>query len=70
MNSGASDVHPIETFTNTKFYDLHEDAFAYLMDPPLEWANLKDCGNFPCTGPQNIVLYFKNTQFFGSVLPD
>lgn len=39
------------------------------MDPPLGWANLADCGNFPCTGPRNLVMKFIGTTYSGSVEP-
>ena len=37
------------------------------MDPPLSWANIADCGSFPCTGPRNLVAKFKTTTFKGLV---
>lgn len=33
------------------------------MDPPLAWANLDDCGTFPCTAPLNALLNFRRTSF-------
>ena len=30
----------------------------HLMDPPRGWANPKDCVEFPCTAPENILLKF------------
>lgn len=29
-----------------------------LIDPPTKWANLKDCVEFPCTAPENMLLSF------------
>ena len=31
---------------------------AYLFTPPATWANLDDCGDFPCTAPSNALLDF------------
>ena len=39
------------------------------MEPPLAWANLDDCGNFPCTAPLNVELFFKRSSFGGTVQP-
>jgi hypothetical protein len=51
MNPSGSDYHVPSNFNGIKFVDIHEDAMSTLMDPPLAWANLDDCGQFPCTGP-------------------
>jgi len=53
------------SFTNSKFVDVEEDAFAYFMDPKPAWANIADCGEFPCTAPLNILYSFKNSVFSG-----
>jgi hypothetical protein len=39
---------------------------ANLISPMPGWANLEDCGNFPCTGPYNLLYTFRNTKWFGS----
>ena len=36
---------------------------AYIMPPNPAWANLKDCVEFPCTAPANILFTFKNTKY-------
>jgi hypothetical protein len=41
---------------------------ASLMSPMLAWANVEDCGNFPCTGPNNLLYYFKNSNWYGSTI--
>jgi len=43
-------------FYDTKFIDVDGDAIAYLDDPDPGWANIKDCGEFPCTAPSNVLL--------------
>lgn len=35
----------------------------YFFDPPQAWANLADCGDFPCTGPKNTIFSFKNIKW-------
>lgn len=38
----------------------------YIYDPPQSWASIDDCGEWPCTGPENVVLNFKGTTYEGS----
>lgn len=40
-------------FYDTQFTDVEDSAVANLLSPDPNWANLEDCGNFPCTGPYN-----------------
>lgn len=68
-NPTGADYYPIQNFINTVFNNVHDNAIAFLMDPPLGWANLEDCGTFPCTGPRNILLKFTSTSFSGAVVP-
>lgn len=63
----APDYVPMMEFHDTKFINVQDDAMAYIFDPPQGWANIKDCGDFPCTAPQNALLMFKNTTFTGIV---
>jgi len=56
-----SDYTPMMEFHDTKFINVSADAMAYIYDPPQKWAIIKDCGEWPCTGPQNALFSFKNT---------
>jgi len=39
------------------------------MKPNPKWANLKDCGAFPCSGPLNVLFSFWDTKYSrGSLL--
>jgi hypothetical protein len=40
-----------------------QDGMAYIMPPNPGWANLKDCVEFPCTAPANILFSFKGTKY-------
>lgn len=42
---------------------------AYLMSPNPKWANIDDCGQFPCTGPNNVLIQFTQTSYSGSITP-
>jgi hypothetical protein len=37
----------------------------YFFEPPEKWANLADCGDFPCTGPKNTIFSFTNIKWTG-----
>ena len=37
----------------------------YIYDPPESWARLVDCGDFPCTGPKNVLVTMQGTKFEG-----
>jgi hypothetical protein len=51
-------------FFDTKFTDVN--SAAYIMDPPAGWANLDDCGDYPCTAPKNTLMTFTGTTWIGS----
>lgn len=64
-NPDSSDKIPPHFFVNSKFVDVDDLGFAFLEKPPSKWANVKDCGNFPCTAPSNYILGFTSTKFDG-----
>lgn len=68
-NTHASDHIHVQNFVNTVFDNVHDDAVAHIYEPPKGWANPTDCGNFPCTAPQNAVAKFTGTTFKGAVKP-
>jgi hypothetical protein len=45
-------------FYDSEFTNIDGDAFSWLMPPNPGWANIKDCGEFPCTAPLNALLTF------------
>ena len=65
LNFAASDHIPLTEFEDNEFINIEGDAFGYFFDPPTGWANVKDCGNFPCTAPWNVLLTFKGSKFSG-----
>ena len=67
-NPYASDKIPFHHFYNTKFNDVDDDSMAFFYDPPKKWAIVKDCGAFPCTAPNNIILSFSNTRYTGKTI--
>lgn len=68
-NPYASDYIPLHKFKNTKIRDVAANSFIHIEDPPQGWANPTDCGAFPCTAPDNVVLVFENTQYSGTNRP-
>lgn len=43
-------------FYDTEFENVESDAIAFIMDPKPGWANIADCGNYPCTAPKNVLI--------------
>jgi hypothetical protein len=69
LNPTGADYHPRARFVNTRFDNVEQNVLAYLFSPPSGWANLDDCGDFPCTAPNNALLTFEKTTFTGTVTP-
>ena len=61
LNGLASDYQPKAVIRNSFFENIHDDAFAYFYTPPKAWANLNDCGDWPCSGPNNTYLRVENS---------
>ena len=55
----ASDLIMEHIFSNIALNNVNADTLLYLMDPPEEWVDPTDCVGFVCTGPQNVLLSFK-----------
>ena len=70
INSDASDGVPVTYLDQIEFINVHNDAVVYLFTPPQKWAIVRDCGQFPCTGPLNTALKFTNTIASGSPVPN
>jgi hypothetical protein len=70
LGADRPDNQGITKFTKTLFSDVGQDVLAYLVAPSPGWANLDDCGDFPCTAPNNVVVKFENTLFGGDINPD
>ena len=64
-----SDKTPQHYFENSTFINVDDSGWAFLAKPPTKWANVKDCGNFPCTAPLNIIMTFSGTKFEGETKP-
>jgi len=63
LNPATSDAYHPHVFTGTKFNNVDPSAMAFIMSPNPGWANLKDCVEFPCTAPHNILFSFLETQY-------
>ena len=62
-NDYLGDYVPIHYFTNTHFKDVENEALIYLASPNSEWLEDEKCGEFQCSGPDNVLLIFKETNF-------
>lgn len=59
----------MQYFDTIVFDNVANDAVTYLYTPPASWAIISDCGEFPCTGPQNVVMQFKKVTCTGTNKP-
>jgi hypothetical protein len=66
LNPYGSDMFPILFGKDNKFIDVDEESFGFFYDPPEAWANVKDCGDFPCSAPWNVLMLMQNTRFSGT----
>lgn len=64
-NPKGADKIPPHFFNRCELEDVDDGGFAFLEKPAPGWANVKDCGNFPCTAPNNIILSFADTTYKG-----
>ena len=68
-NPDSSDKIPPHFFNDCILEDVDDTGFAFLDKPDPKWANVKDCGNFPCTAPNNLIFSFSGTTYEGTVSP-
>jgi len=57
-------IHMAEIYDSV-FDNVVDGALANVFEPPQKWANLDDCGIYPCTAPKNVLMNFFNTSFVG-----
>lgn len=69
INPFSPDHNPVHDITDVVFDNVANDAVAYLDDPNPFWANIDDCGNWPCTGPSNVVIKLNNASSTGTNQP-
>ena len=62
-----SDITQPTLLYDNEFIDVDEESFAWLASPNPRWANLRDCSNFPCTAPYNVLCSFHRTKWSGKV---
>jgi len=61
----APDYITLQHFEDLEFQNCESEALTFFAEPPRSWANLADCGDFPCTGPKNTLMVFKNIKWTG-----
>lgn len=55
----------------TRFVDRMAAALgidASFDEPPQGWARIDDCGEWPCTAPEHIVLKFEDSSYDGGTV--
>jgi hypothetical protein len=70
FNPYSPDIMPATKLNNPVFTEVKDEAVAYLRSPPQEWAVIEDCGEWPCTGPENALLKFNSATATGTLKPD
>ena len=56
LNPQSADYIPKVNVVNPTLINVDQDALAFLFTPPNTWATIDDCGEFPCTGPNNVLI--------------
>lgn len=69
LNPSNADYYPAVKINNARLENVDWDALAYFFTPPNAWSVVDDCGEYPCTGPNNVLISFERTTFTGSILP-
>lgn len=64
-NPSSSQKIPPTFLDRIRFEDTDDNGFVFLEKPDPGWANVKDCGNFPCTAPNNLIYSFSQTTWKG-----
>jgi hypothetical protein len=59
-NEITPDMGPLYIMNNTNFVNVCDNCVAFLEGPDPSWANGDDCGDFPCSFPNNVFLKFQN----------
>jgi hypothetical protein len=62
----SPDFITLQHFDNLLFHNCDPETMTYFFDPPESWANLADCGDYPCTGPKNTIFSFTNIKWTGT----
>jgi hypothetical protein len=70
IGGSASDYIPPQDFDDILFNNVENSAMTYVWNPPQGWATVTDCGDFPCTGPKNVVFNMKNIKYEGEAQPN
>lgn len=60
LNADASDYQPRLKLINPVFENVTNDAVVFLFSPKWGWANPDDCGNWPCSAPNNTFIKVLN----------
>jgi len=62
----SPDFITLQHFEDLEFVNCNAESLTYFFEPPQAWANLADCGDYPCTGPKNTIFAFTNIQWINS----
>lgn len=69
LNKYNHNYVPMIKASDNTFVDVEDGAIAHLIPINPDTANKKDCGEFPCTGPNNVLFSLTGTKFTGTTKP-
>lgn len=61
LHEDSSDLIMKHVFKDITIDNVNEANLLYLADPDPKWADLKYCGEFVCTGPENVLFEFQGS---------
>jgi hypothetical protein len=64
----SPDFITLQHFDQLEFVNCDTSSLTYFFEPPQAWANLADCGDYPCTGPKNTLFSFTNIKWTGNTV--
>ena len=59
LHSNSADLVMPHLFQTITLLNIAKGNLVHLLQPDPEWAQLSQCGDFPCTGRNNVLLKFE-----------
>jgi hypothetical protein len=66
LNPYSTDIIPSQYHIGSLFVDVEQNAMIYLRGIDETTASIDKCGEFPCTGPNNVIYHFHDTAYEGT----
>lgn len=59
LHDDSADLVMRHVFANISLYNVNHANMMYLAAPDPSWATVSHCGDFPCTGRENVLIRFE-----------